>query len=84
MTITEKYWFRPNELRHLRPDVLWRYFSAQYMSDADAQKKQDTGSRGFTQDWRQVHDAPDDSLHCNYDDFASKMEVGCQVKYRQS
>ena len=83
-TITEKYLWRPEKTRHLRAEQFVRYFS---MSNKHA-AIQDEGTkaaptRGFTKQWREVHDLADDVRHPKYDAKCAAMRPGTVIAFDQ-
>ena len=66
-TCTEKHLWPPSVAKHLRIDQVVRYFSASTKSIAKkAAPDKPQSTRGFTKEWREVHDLADDPLHPNY------------------
>jgi len=85
----EKYFFRPEMLRHLRVDQWYRYYtilSKHQAKHGDAEEKTDVASkvaaqRGFTYKWREIHNEQDDPENPNYDKRASRECIGTVHAY---
>ena len=82
VTITEKYLWRPESTRHLRAEQFMRYFSITNKHAAQKERApKETPKRGFTTEWREVHDVQDDVLHPNYDAKCASMPPGTIIAY---
>ena len=82
LTITEKYLWRPQPTRHLRVEQLVRFFKISTKhANAKEKESKEKPCRGFTKEWREVHDLLDDKLHPNYDGQCAAMPPGKIITY---
>ena len=83
LTSEEKFLWRPARLHHLRVDQWQRYYKCVPKGKQPELSQHDGNQtrRGFTREWRAVHDEPDDPANPHYDKYASEEPIGQAHEY---